>query len=143
MKPALKGALLLALVSNLAFGVTNEDVESSFNPYKSGLPTIPGFTPGMVINKSNVSNFKDYLDPATLSLVEDGSLELTTEQAHSVMLHPNYVAATTKHAPNVKLGASPGTIEGYVAGRPFPKNPQKNDPRAGDRKSTRLNSSHT
>jgi hypothetical protein len=133
MKSLIKGTLLLALVSNLAFAVTNEDIEASFNPYKKGMPTIPGYTAGMVINKSNVDTFKDYLDPATFALVADGSLELTTEQGHSVMLHPNYVAATQKNAANVKLGANPGTIDGYVAGRPFPMNPQKNDPRAGEK----------
>lgn len=133
MKPLIKGTLLLALVSNLAFAVTNEDVKASFNPYEKGMPTIPGFTPGMVIDKANVNSFKEYLDPATFALVSDGSLVLSTEQGHSVMLHPNYIAATQKNAANVKLGATPGTIDGYVAGRPFPTNPQKSDPRAGEK----------
>jgi hypothetical protein len=99
MKSLIKGTLLLALVSNLAFAVTNDDIEGSFNPYKKGMPTIPGFTPGMVIDKANVNSFKEYLDPATFALVSDGSLVLSTEQAHSVMLHPTILPPLKKMPP--------------------------------------------
>ena len=125
--------LSLALFSTLAFAVTDAEIEGSFFPYKSGVPSISGLTPGMVINKNNVQKFKDILDVATYGLVEKGQLEFPIEQTHSISLHPNYVAATKKYANQVKLGAKPGTIEGYVAGRPFPFQPDKNDPRAGEK----------
>jgi hypothetical protein len=39
MKPLIKGTLLLALVSNLAFAVTSEDIKASFNPLENNLST--------------------------------------------------------------------------------------------------------
>src|ERR1700745_3414774 len=73
------------------------DVDASFNPYKNGVPTVPGLTPGMTINKGNVEKFKDLLDPSTYALVSQGSLEFPIEQTNSIALHPNYIAATKKN----------------------------------------------
>ena len=125
--------MLLAGVTSVALATTDADVENSFNPYKNGTPSFPGLTPGMTINKANVQKFKELFDPATYALIEQGSFDIVTEQTNSIPLHPNYIAATRKYASQVKLGSSLGTIEGYVAGRPFPIKPEKSDPRAGEK----------
>ncbi len=128
------GTFLAALaISNCAFAFTDADIDQSFFPYKSQVPAFVGLTPGLVINKSNVQKFKELLDSATFALIEKGQLEIPIEQTESISLHPNYVAATKKNAHQVKLGSNPGTIEGYVAGRPFPFAPDKKDPRAGEK----------
>jgi hypothetical protein len=48
-------------------------------------------------------------------------------------LHPNYVKATKDGHGKVSLGAEVGQINGFVAGRPFPEEPDMNDPRAGEK----------
>jgi hypothetical protein len=129
--------ILFAIAASSSIGaalaVTTADVDESFNPYAQGTPTVPGLHPGMVINKTNADQFKDILDPATLLLLKKGDFEIPVEDTHSVKYNENYIAATRKNAGQVKLGAKPGTIEGYVAGRPFPGKPDKNDPRAGEK----------
>lgn len=125
--------LMAAGVVGVAQAATEADVETSFNPYKAGMPSYPGLTAGTVISKANYQKFSELLDPATLKIVEQGDLEITVTDPYSVKLHPNYIAATKKNAAAVKLGSAPGTIEGYVAGRPFPVMPNKSDPRAGEK----------
>jgi hypothetical protein len=44
-----------------------------------------------------------------------------------------YVDATRKHLNTAKLGANSGDLTGYVAGRPFPEEPDAKDPRAGEK----------
>jgi len=50
-------------------------------------------------------------------------------------LHPNYIKATVdnKNKETVSLGDKPGEIKGFVAGRPFPYEPDANDARAGEK----------
>ena len=119
--------------STMAFAATTAEVDESFDPYLHGVPTVPGLHAGVVINKANADQFKDVLDVATLQLLKAGDLEIPVEETHSVKLNSNYIAATRKNADKVKLGSKPGTIEGYLAGRPFPFQPDKNDPRAGEK----------
>lgn len=130
-------ALMLSIATSFlvssAFAVTDADVDASFFPYKNGTPKFPGLNPGITITKANVAQFKDILDSATFNLVNSGQLEIPVEQTQSIALHPNYIAATKKYAGQVKLGSQLGTIEGYVAGRPFPFQPDKSDPRAGEK----------
>ncbi|GAB2180129.1 hypothetical protein DLREEDagrD3_03520 [Denitratisoma sp. agr-D3] len=134
MKKSLIALAVPAVVlATSAHAVTEADIDASFFPYKKGMPTVPGLSQGTVINKGNVARFKEILDIATYNLVEKGQLEIPVEQTQSIALHPNYIAATKKNANQVKLGAKPGTIEGYVAGRPFPIQPDKSDPRAGEK----------
>jgi Protein of unknown function (DUF1329) len=122
-----------ALLVGNAYAATDAEVDASFFPYKDGVPKFAGLSAGMTINKSNVSQFKDILDSATYGLVEKGELEIPVEDTQSAALHSNYVAATKKYNGQVKLGSKPGTLEGYVAGRPFPTEPDKSDPRAGEK----------
>lgn len=124
--------LCIAMAEN-AHAVSDADIDSSFLPYKKGLPTFSGLTPGTTINKTNLDAFRDVIDTATQSLIAKGELEITVEETHSINLNPNYIAATKKNADQVKLGQKPGTIEGYVGGRPFPAQPSKSDPRAGEK----------
>jgi hypothetical protein len=44
-----------------------------------------------------------------------------------------YVEATRANLNKTKLGAKPGEIEGFVAGRPFVEEPSASDPRAGEK----------
>ena len=65
-KTCLWYALGLAAVSmsvSVLADFTVEDVENSFFPYRNGTPEYPGYEPGMVINESNVEQFKEILDP--------------------------------------------------------------------------------
>lgn len=135
MKKYLKDLLpiLLAGLVGSTQAATEADVEASFNPYKAGMPGFAGLTAGMTINKGNVQKFKELFDSSTYAFIEQGSLEVPIEKTSSIALHPNYVAATRKYASQVKLGSSPGTLDGYVAGRPFPMKPEKSDPRAGEK----------
>lgn len=126
-------ALIAASFATVAGAVTDAEVEQSFDPYKSGLPSVPGITPGTVINKSNVQNFAGVLDAATAALIEKGSLEVLVEKTHSIAMDKNYIEATKKHSNAVKLGSKVGTLEGFVAGRPFPAAPNKADARAGEK----------
>lgn len=126
-------ALAVTGMAGGAAAVTDADIDQSFDPYKSGLPNVAGVVPGTVINKSNVKSFGSVLDPATSSLIEKGAFEVVIEKTHSIAMDKNYIEATKKHANAVKLGAKVGTLENFVAGRPFPNAPDKADPRAGEK----------
>lgn len=125
--------LLVGGVVGMAHAVADADIDESFFPYKQGVPSFSGYVPGTTIGKNNVQNYKQILDAATYDLIEKGQLTLATEQTQSIALNPNYIAATKKFANQVKLGTAVGTIEGYMAGRPFPFAPDKSDPRAGEK----------
>ncbi|MBI2313837.1 MAG: DUF1329 domain-containing protein [Betaproteobacteria bacterium] len=125
--------LAAAAVAPTAFGATEADVEKSFFPYKSGVPASPGLKPGLVIKKDNADQFKDVMDAALYQFIKDGWYEVTVAATTSLDLNKNYVEATKKNLNKVKLGAKPGEITGFVAGRPFPEEPDAKDPRAGEK----------
>lgn len=134
MKHKLIGlSVVAALLSPVAQAVTDAEIDASFNPYAASAPTFADLKQGSVINKDNVDKYKDVLDPATYSFIKKGWHNLEVETTHSIPYDKNYIAATKKHANNVKIGAKMGTIEGYVAGRPFPAEPDLKDPRAGEK----------
>jgi uncharacterized protein DUF1329 len=124
---------LSGLVVPTAGAFTLEDVEKSFYPYKDGVPTFPGLEAGMTINASNVDNFKEILDPEFFKYLKDGWLEMKVGETVSIPLHPNYIKATRDSLNKVTLGAEVGQINGFIAGRPFPEKPSKDDPRAGEK----------
>lgn len=135
-KKLITGLALAAtmMVGGQAQAATIEDVENSFNPYKNGFPELPnGLSAGDTLNSSNVDKAKDILDEAMYGFVKDGWAEIKIGETTSFNLHPNYVAATKEHLNSTKLGAKPGQIEGFVAGRPFPEEPSLDDPRAGEK----------
>ncbi|MEQ8800600.1 MAG: DUF1329 domain-containing protein [Haliea sp.] len=127
----------IALTVGLGVGFANaasvEDVENSFYPYKDGAPSFSGLSEGMVINSANVDQFRDILDPAVFQQLKDGWFEMKVGETTSFDLHPKYVEATRKGLGQVALGDELGQLNGFVAGRPFPEEPDANDPRAGEK----------
>ena len=122
-------------LSSLAGGAlaASEVVEKSFYPYKADTPEFTGLAPGMVIDQSNVDQFKDIVDPAYYDFISSGMTSITVGETTSFGLHENYVKATEEGLGKVKLGDKVGEISGWVAGRPFPAEPYMNDPRAGEK----------
>lgn len=110
-----------------------EDVENSFYPYKNGFPTVDGVTSGMVINAGNVDAAKDVLDPEMYKHVKDGWLEIKVGETTDYILHDGYINATKENLNKTTLGSQPGEISGFLAGRPFPEEPDMSDPRAGEK----------
>ena len=127
-------ALAIGLaVGGAALAASEADIEKSFNPYKAGMPSHAGLTPGMTINKANVDQFKDVLAVGTYKLLKEGYFELKVGATTDFSLPKEYIEATRKGLNKVKLGAKLGDIDGYVAGRPFPEEPDLKDPRAGEK----------
>ncbi|MEH6577147.1 MAG: DUF1329 domain-containing protein [Amphritea sp.] len=122
-----------AAISTTAVAATVQDVENSFYPYKSGVPSVDGLSSGMTINQGNVDQFKENLDPAMYQFVKNGDTEIKVGETTSFDLHPSYVEATKTHLANVKLGDKLGVLSGSVSGRPFPEEPSMDDPRAGEK----------
>ena len=135
-KTVFKLSVIAAAVfsTGLATAATpDEIIDSSFYPYKKGVPTHPVVKPGAVINKSNVDSAKDVLDPAMYQVIKNGDYEITVGATTSFDLHKNYIDATRAGIGKVKLGEKNGQIIGYVAGRAFPEEPDLKDPRAGEK----------
>lgn len=126
-------ALLAGLVAGTAQAVTPADVERSFNPYKDGMPSFPGLTPGMVINKDNVDKFKDVLDAGMVMVLKNGWSEIKVGPTTQFTLNQHYIEASLKNAGSAQLGALNGQLTGFVAGRPFPEEPSDSDARAGEK----------
>ena len=126
------GLLCGAIVASAtgAGAATPEDVENSFFPYQNGTPDGGGITPGTVIDTSNVESAKDMLDPALYQHVKDGWLKITVGETTDFALHPNYIQATRDGLNKTTIG-SDGNLVGFVAGRPFPEEPDISDPQAG------------
>jgi len=133
MKHTTIAMLLAGLAASGAFAATEADVDTSFNPYKNGMPSFPGLTPGMTINKANVEQFKQALGAGVYKLIKDGLFEIKVGATTDFALNKAYVNATKANLNKAKLGAGPGQISGYVAGRPFPEEPDLKDPRAGEK----------
>ncbi|UCV07052.1 DUF1329 domain-containing protein [Dechloromonas denitrificans] len=125
--------LLAAGMAGVAQAATEADVDNSFNPYKAGMPSFPGLTAGTVINKANVDQFKDALGAGVYKLIKDGLFELKVGATTQFTINKAYVDATKANLNKAKLGAKTGELTGYVAGRPFPEEPDVKDPHAGDK----------
>ncbi|RTL52255.1 MAG: DUF1329 domain-containing protein [Rhodocyclaceae bacterium] len=126
-------ALSALFLSASAFSATEADVEATFSPYKNGFPKAPGLTPGMTINKANVDQFKDILALGTYRVIKEGWTEIKVGNTTNFDLPSSYVDATRKNLNTAKLGPNNGDIVGFVAGRPFPEEPDLKDPRAGEK----------
>ncbi|WP_424191883.1 DUF1329 domain-containing protein [Ampullimonas aquatilis] len=135
MKKTVRSLLALALIQAgvLAYAATDADVDASFNPYKNGFPSFPGLSAGMVIKKSNVAQFKDVLGAGVYKLIDEGLFEMKIGASSQFTIDKGYIDATKTNINKAKLGDKPGEITGYVAGRPFPEEPQLSDPRAGEK----------
>lgn len=126
---------LIALAAGLltAVAAQAQTTDDTFFPYRKGLPSFPGLTPGTVINKENVDKFKDVLDAANYKLIKEGWFEMPVGPTFDFPNAKGYVEATKKNGGKAKLGPKVGDLEGYVAGRPFPDEPSTSDPRAGEK----------
>jgi len=128
----LAAGLLATTLTGTALAATEADVEQSFFPYKNSVPEFPGLTPGMTLTSENVDQYKDALDAGMYQYIKDGWYDMKVGATTSLDLHPNYVKATLDNLNTVTLGNEVGAINGWVAGRPFPEEPDMNDPRAGE-----------
>ncbi len=134
----IKQTFLLCLLGGIAFhGVyaedTLEDVEQSFRPYQGGFPQVEGVSPGMVITASNVDQAREVLDQELYQHIKDGWVEITVGETTDFILHEGYIRATRDNLNKTSLGDKPGEINGFIAGRPFVKEPDINDPKAGEK----------
>ncbi|MEW8188936.1 MAG: DUF1329 domain-containing protein, partial [Candidatus Thiodiazotropha endolucinida] len=105
-------------------------IEQSFYPYKNGLPTAEGYQPGVEITQQNVEGYKAILDDFMYRYIKQGWYTIKTTPTTTFDLYPGYVEATRAHAESVKLTPD-GLLDGFVAGRPFPQEPDADDPEAG------------
>ncbi len=126
-------ALMTAGLASAAFAATEADVEASFNPYKNGMPSVAGLAAGTVINKANVEQFKDALAVGIYKMIKEGYYEVKVGATTQFEMNKAYVEATKKNLNTAKLGPNNGDITGFVAGRPFPEEPDLKDPRAGEK----------
>ncbi len=130
---ALSLALAAATTAGGALAADEAVIDKAFHPYKTEKPSFNGLSAGMTINKGNVAQFKEILDPAFYGFIEKGWAELKVGETTSFDLPASYIEATRQHMDKVQLGAKPGEISGAVAGRPFPQEPDASDPRAGEK----------
>ncbi|WP_374475834.1 DUF1329 domain-containing protein [Zoogloea sp.] len=133
MKKTVIATTLALFAASAVQAATEADVENTFNPYKGGFPKAAGLSAGTVINKGNVDQFKDVVPAGVYKLLKDGLLEIKVGPTTQFELSKAYIEATRKNLGKAKLGPKNGDIEGYVAGRPFPEEPDAKDPRAGEK----------
>jgi len=140
MKTRLQKSVFSGLMIGLTAGMlsanayaSDEVINASFHPYNDETPSHEGLSVGMTIDQSNVDQFKDVIDPAFLTFIENGWTSMTVGETTSFDLHPAYVGATHDSLGQVSLGEQVGEINGWKAGRPFPQAPDANDPRAGEK----------
>ena len=136
MKKNLTTLLLAAALlgsTGMAQAMSPEDVDNSFFPYRDGAPDLGAFKPGDVINQGNVEQAKGILDEGMYYMIKQGWTEVPLDSTTSFRLNDAYVQATRDNADKVSLGEQTGVLNGYVAGRPFPKEPDVVDPRAGEK----------
>ncbi len=111
--------------------IDEQVIQQSFYPYRDWTPTYPGYQPGVVVNQSNVGQFKEILDEALHYFIENGWVEIQTTPTTEFPLSDNYVEAS-RYNGDVQLLPN-GTLTNYVAGRAFPQEPDINDPDAGQK----------
>ncbi len=126
----LTAAALIAAQGTATAAVPEDVIQNSFFPYANDVPTHPNFTPGMRVTADNVDQLEDVLDPFTYRYIKQGWYEFDTTETFPLPLHPNYVQATRDYGDVVTLDDN-GVIQNFRAGRPFPQEPDINDPTAG------------
>ena len=132
MKAIIKKLTALALILLPVPGIA-DPVDDSFFPYANEVPTYPGLNAGMTISSTNIDQFEGALDSELATMVRKGWVEIKVGETTSFDLHPNYIKATRENLGGTSLGAEVGQINGWIAGRPFIKEPDMGDPRAGEK----------
>jgi hypothetical protein len=123
-------AAVATLAGAAAAEVSDKVIKNTFQLYEGWTPTAAGYEPGVRITKENVDKFKDILDPFTARYIQKGWFEMQTGPTFSMPTNTSYVKATREHADKVSLSPQ-GTLVNFVAGRPFPQEPDAKDPQAG------------
>jgi hypothetical protein len=119
------GALLINLSSyNYADSLDNE-----FDPVLTN-GSLMVFQAGKVIDQSNVSQYRQWLDGSIADLVTSKALTITLGRPLVIPVHPNYRRATSNNSDRTTIGTEPGQLLGYAGGRPF-LDLDLNDPLAG------------
>ncbi|MCP4042699.1 MAG: DUF1329 domain-containing protein [Gammaproteobacteria bacterium] len=128
-------SMLVAAVMLATTGAAQaaDDVDNAFFPYRGGMPSLGAFKAGDMINQNNVEQARDILDEGMYFMIKQGWTEIAIGPTTSFQLNDAYIQATRDNAGKVSLGEQPGVINGYVAGRPFPAEPDLNDPRSGEK----------
>ncbi len=75
---------------------------------------------GDKITPANADKVKDLVSPAMYWLVQKG-WPMTIAETQKINLRKAFVEATEKYSSQVKLSADGLKLEGFVAGRPFPR----------------------
>ncbi|WP_027716144.1 DUF1329 domain-containing protein [Desulfuromonas sp. TF] len=125
--------MYLTLAVTTALAATEADLEKTFYPYKSGVPSAAGITPGMVINASNWQVAKDVLPEEILTYIKDGDYVITVGETTSFDVHPDFIEATKANLNRAKLGDKVGVIYNADSGLPFVNELTTDDPRAGEK----------
>jgi len=125
------GATAMGLAAATAGAeVSDQVVKASLQPYEDGAPSAPGYQPGVRVTKDNADSLKDIMDPFTARYVKQGWFEIQTTPTFSLPQNANYIKQTKLHGDKATLTAQ-GTLANFVAGRPFPQEPDAKDPQAG------------
>jgi hypothetical protein len=126
-------SLGLTLLASHITAATLQDVENSFNPYAKGFPSFNGLKPGVVIQKSNLDQFKAVLDPGLQQVIANGWYELKVGPTTQFLINSKFIEASKSNLNKAALGAEVGDIQNYLTGRPFVEEPDLKDPRAGEK----------
>ena len=124
---------VVAALAGNALAASADDLEQSFNPYRDGYSKFRGPAVGTVINKDNVEQFKDAIDPGLYLSIKKAWQEVTVGPTTALPVDVAKLEATRKTLGRTKLGPKIGDIEDYGAGRPFIEEPDLKDPRAGEK----------
>lgn len=86
-------------------------------------------TPGLLITKDNVDQYKEYLPSLTVDVIKKYNYTISVKEPTKITGSSKFKGYTEKYHKDVKLG-SDGKLINYVAGLPFP-NIDPSDPKAG------------
>lgn len=86
---------------------------------------LPAYTPGMVIDRGNIEQFKDIVPEAAMTLVKKSGMSISTVAYRPYAPSDGYIAATNAYHRQVRLieigdAAKERELEGYQGGMPFP-----------------------
>ena len=122
MKRAFRKSVFNGLVIGLTAGAfsagafaSDKVINESFHPYKDQMPSHEGLSAGMTIDESNVAQFKDVIDPAFYTFIENGWTSIAVGKTTSFDLHPAYVDATRNALGEVSWVSRSGKL---TAGKP-------------------------
>ena len=104
----------------IAFGVATGLLLATLGSSRADVNT------GETITKDNMAKLGDLVSPGVKWCIERG-LQITVDNYKKIEWNKEFRDATEKYSSQVKLAADGRSLEGYVAGMPFP-NVDPNDP---------------